>query len=513
MKPTFNVRFWAIQHKKTRRRPYGVRWITEGQEHSEWFMLKAQADNRRSNLMQAARKGEPFDIATGLPESEYRERNAKSLLALVQAYIDHHWQNSAPNTRRRHVDTMAVAVAAYVLPDKSAPDERVLRRVLTCCLLPTNRRDRELPPEEDKAARWIEQASRPARDLADKIEAEKLLQALSRNLGGRTAASWTTRTRRGVLHHVLNFGVDAGALDVNPIPRTKVAIERGNSEVDPRVVLNPRQARQVLAALTYAGTITGQYDYLHAFFATMYYGALRPAEVNRLREQDCKLSESGWGELLLEKSASRANARYTDSGETWEVRNLKRRAQGSIRRVPIPPALVQLLRWHIERFGVTEDGRLFRGTISGGPINATVYTDAWDRARKLGLSPEQYDSPLGEDPYDLRHAAVSTWLAAGVPAAEVAERAGHTVEVLLKVYARVLDGQLGTSNNKIDGTLGEPVTQTKPDWDQLEAWLNLSREERRMLRDLAHRAPERFKHLIPDWDEGDDGIAQLIAGR
>jgi integrase len=114
-------------------------------------------------------------------------------------------------------------------------------------------------------------------------------------------------------------------------------VERGNSEVDPRVVLNPKQARQVLAALTYAGTTTGQYDYLYAFFATMYYGAMRPAEVNRLREEDCKLPDPGWGELLLEKSASRVNARYTDSGETWEVRNLKRRAEGSIRRVPIPP--------------------------------------------------------------------------------------------------------------------------------------------------------------------------------
>jgi integrase len=157
----------------------------------------------------------------------------------------------------------------------------------------------------------------------------------------------------------------------------------------------------------------------------------------------------------LEKSASRANARYTDSGETWEVRNLKRRAEGSIRRVPSPPPLVKTLRAHVERFGVTDDGRLFRGTISGGPINATVYTDAWNRARKLGLSPEQYRSPLGKDPYDLRHAAVSTWLTTGVPAAEVAERAGHTVDVLLKVYAKVLDGQRDRSNDKIDGTLDE----------------------------------------------------------
>ena len=269
MKPTFKVRFWTIQHKKTRRRPYGVRWITEGQEHSEWFTLKTQADNRRSDLMQAARRGEPFDVVSGLPESEYRERNAKSLLVLVQAYIDHHWQKSAPNTRRRHVDTMAVAIAAYVVPDKAAPDEKLLRRVLTTCLLPANRRQRELSSEEETTARWIERVSRPARELSDRIEAEKLLQALSWNLGGKTAASWTTRIRRGVLHHVLDLGVDTEALDTNPIPRTKVAVERGNSEVDPRVVLNPKQARQVLAALTYAGTTTGQYDYLCAFFATM----------------------------------------------------------------------------------------------------------------------------------------------------------------------------------------------------------------------------------------------------
>ncbi len=34
-------------------------------------------------------------------------------------------------------------------------------------------------------------------------------------------------------------------------------------------------------------------------------------------------------------------------------------------------------------------------------------------------------------PYDLRHAAMSTWLNGGVPAAQVAEWAGHSVEVLL----------------------------------------------------------------------------------
>jgi hypothetical protein len=46
-------------------------------------------------------------------------------------------------------------------------------------------------------------------------------------------------------------------------------------------------------------------------------------------------------------------------------------------------------------------------------------------------------------PVLVRHAAVSLWLNAGLPATEVADRAGHSVDVLLKVYAKCIDGQRG----------------------------------------------------------------------
>jgi hypothetical protein len=52
-----------------------------------------------------------------------------------------------------------------------------------------------------------------------------------------------------------------------------------------------------------------------------------------------------------------------------------------------------------------------------------------------GAHAEQITSPLTGPPYDLRHAAVSLWLNAGVAAPEMAERAGHRVDVLLRVYA------------------------------------------------------------------------------
>lgn len=65
----------------------------------------------------------------------------------------------------------------------------------------------------------------------------------------------------------------------------------------------------------------------------------------------------------------------------------------------------------------------------------------------------QVASPLARRPYDLRHAAASLWLNAGVPPTEVARRLGHSVAVLLKVYASCIDGEEGGMNDRIGRAL------------------------------------------------------------
>ena len=77
----------------------------------------------------------------------------------------------------------------------------------------------------------------------------------------------------------------------------------------------------------------------------------------------------------------------------------------------------------------------------------------WAEARKKALTEAQCRSPLGRRPYDLRHAGVSLWLNAGVPATEVARRARHGVAVLLKVYAHCIDGQADAANKRITDAL------------------------------------------------------------
>lgn len=464
MKPTYQVRFWSIKTLKPRAngkrppRPYGVRWVTAGHEQSEWFITKALAGNYLQKLQTAANKGEAFDVVTGLPESMYREENSRTLLQIAQRFVEAEWLDASPNTRCRHVDTLGVAVGAFLRDARDTPPVRQVRRALTGYLLQPNRDQLVVDEQTAEVARWVVDHSRPVSDLTDLDVCAEVLRGISVNLNGKQAAPLTFRTRRAAVFQVLQFAVRIGELSSNPLLLVKSKRSRTTTEVDPRVVVNPRQGAQLLAAVTYVGR-NGRggryyrYGYLYAFFASMYYAALRPAEVNWLRAGDCKLPDTGWGELVLSASASRANARYIGNGKTWEERSLKKRPVGTVRVVPIPPQLVAILRTHIERFGTTPDGRLFRGRKLGEPINPTVYTDVWKRARVIGLSPEQAASPLARRPYDLRHAAVSTWLAARVPIAEVADRAGHTVEVLLKVYARCLDGERGASNKRIEDLL------------------------------------------------------------
>jgi integrase len=98
----------------------------------------------------------------------------------------------------------------------------------------------------------------------------------------------------------------------------------------------------------------------------------------------------------------------------------------------------------------------------GGDLAESTIARVWDEARKAALPEEEYASPLARRPYDLRHACVSTWLAAGVPSSQCAEWAGHSVAVLHQVYAKVISGLEAAAHRRIEEALGwEPETRTQ----------------------------------------------------
>lgn len=122
--------------------------------------------------------------------------------------------------------------------------------------------------------------------------------------------------------------------------------------------------------------------------------------------------------------------------------------------MPIPPQLVTIFREHLNTFGAADDGRLFFSE-NGGVVSCSTYYRAWQEARTLALPPAAVACQLARRPYDLRHSALSTWLNSGVDPTEVAERAGNSIEVLLRRYAKCIDGRQEIANRKIEELLRE----------------------------------------------------------
>ena len=79
------------------------------------------------------------------------------------------------------------------------------------------------------------------------------------------------------------------------------------------------------------------------------------------------------------------------------------------------------------------------------------------KARETALTAEEYASPLARRLYDLRHACLSTWLNGGGPPTQVAEWTGHSLNVLLRIYAKCLVRQDELAKHRINQALRDPT--------------------------------------------------------
>lgn len=114
--------------------------------------------------------------------------------------------------------------------------------------------------------------------------------------------------------------------------------------------------------------------------------------------------------------------------------------------------MVRLIRDHIAEFGTAEGGRLFRAA-RGGSLLSKEYGDIWKAARLTVLTPHEIKTPLADVPYGLRAAGVSLWLESGVSPAEVARRAGHSIAVLFRFYAKAIRRNQHHANRQIEQAL------------------------------------------------------------
>ena len=162
--------------------------------------------------------------------------------------------------------------------------------------------------------------------------------------------------------------------------------------------------------------------------------------------------DGDWGELHIRSATPDAGREWTDDGSARETRQLKHRPEGDSRIVPTHPELTRLLRDHLAKFDPPSGSRLFGG-VRGGELPTVTYRRAWIKARQMALTAAEQASSLARRPYDLRHACLSTWLNGGVYPTQVAEWAGHSVDVLPRIYAKCVVGQDELAKRRISEAL------------------------------------------------------------
>ena len=169
--------------------------------------------------------------------------------------------------------------------------------------------------------RWLESNTIELRELVEpgsgSVLVRALLDRLSRKLDGKPAVANTANRKRTVINNAMSYAVEIGELPTNPLTAVKWTRPRTVKTVDMRTVVNSDQATRLLAAVGRQGERGRR---LVAFFALMYYAALRPEEIVHLRVSNLEsLPQQGWGLIRLTNAEPRPGAKWTDNGRSRQA--------------------------------------------------------------------------------------------------------------------------------------------------------------------------------------------------
>lgn len=428
-RPTQDVDVFTIQDRRAhgKAKPWVVRWRVDGRQRGRSFRTRAEADRYRSVLVHSVTRGERFDQRTGEPASWSADEDEIALHEWATRWVAEQWPEWQPRTRRSAIEALTRFVPLAVAEDAPAPPTQ-LRCYLSSALNP------DVPVESDHACgRWLDRHVLKLRDLDRRV-----LAAVEVRLGigddGRPLAAQTAGRRRKVARACIRRAVQLDLLESDPWPpaprgRSSRKAVRTRRAVDVRALPDPSRMAQVLRAIATHQPGSRTYQQMTA---VVYYAGLRPSEAVMLRRRSLRLPADGsWGRIDVTEA---------DVGD-----GLSGEPKTGPRSVPIPPVLVDQLRRWVAGLALEPDDLLFRSRTGRRP-SASNWNRAWHRALRA------VDAPPWRI-YDCRHAAATTWLAAGAPLGEVARRLGHTVETLVSTYVGALTGDEELTNRRIEAAL------------------------------------------------------------
>lgn len=314
MGTTYNVHFWKTEkYVGKTATTYAVRWSVDGRPCKSRFATKALAESFRAELVTAVRKGEAFDVATGRPTSLLR-RQAETMTwyDFACVYVDMKWSGASPKHRKGIAEALVTVTPVMLTADPDPATAKAIRSALLNWGFNARRGVAEQPDRVTETLAWVSSHCRPLTDLARPDVVRKALELIATKLDGGRAAGHPSTVKRANLSTALNYAVELGLLDSNPVRALKWSAPKSTQVVDRRAVVNPHQARSLLAAVRETPRSGKLYV---GFFGCMYYSALRPEEAANIRESNLVMPSEGWAGSPW----TRPRRRRTSSGPTREA--------------------------------------------------------------------------------------------------------------------------------------------------------------------------------------------------
>lgn len=440
-RPVQDVRILNVQDRSARqqaKRPFIARWKIDGEPFSLAFPNRGEADDYRARLLVARQDGERFDLRTGEPSSWAPAADAISLYEWARSWVREEWDEWAPRTRRSQLEGLGRFVP-LVCDAVAAKPPSGLREHIRATFSPGVDIDLSDPCE-----RWLARWSLPlgALDRATLAEVERKLKIGDQ---GQTLATSTSGRYRKIGRACIGRALELGKLTTDPRPpipkgRSRRKVNRKRRPIDVRRLRQlptPEAMTEIIDAIP--SHQPGSLKY-RVMTATIYYGGLRPSEVVMLRPSVLYLPETGWGWIDVVE----ADDGFDEPVEPKE----------GVRRVPIPPVLVAILRAWIADNDIAVEQLLFRTRNDRRPTESN-----WTRALQRACR-----AVIGRTIriYDCRHACATFWLRTGVDLAEAARRLGHSVETLVSTYVGVIEGDDLRANDLIDAALPRSLPTPRP---------------------------------------------------
>jgi site-specific recombinase XerD len=182
------------------------------------------------------------------------------------------WKQASAKYRKDIARALTAATPAMLTAARGRPDDANIRRALT--RRGFNAKQRADPPADvADVLGWVARNSAQVSALVEAATARAMLDHATGRLDGKAAAASTARRNRTILANAMDYAIELGLLDTNPIRLLKWTAPKVSGQVDRRSVVNPRPARALLDAVRAQQPSRPR---LVAFFAVMYYAGLRP---------------------------------------------------------------------------------------------------------------------------------------------------------------------------------------------------------------------------------------------